>query len=135
MLEMLSRSASLRCYVPRQNRTYTTKPSGLRAVPTLDDASLTTFRDNAFVPAVPSLLPRGSFSSIPAIPKWFDASSGTPSHPILHTAYLKKWGSTVVPLEITNEGGRFAQMHQPLQFFLECVIHPSWNQIRSANQL
>lgn len=132
---MLSRSASLRCYVLRQNRTYTSKPSGLRAVPILGDASLTTFRDNAFIPAVPSLLPRGSFSSIPAIPKWFDASSGTPFHPILNTAYLKKWGSTVVPLEITNEGGQFAQVHQPLQFFLECVIHASWDWEQLADQL
>lgn len=124
---MLSRSASLRCHVLRQTRTYTTKPSDLRAVTTLGDGSIITFRDNAFVPAVPSLLPRGSFSSIPAIPKWFDASSGRLSRPILNTAYLKKWGSTVVPLEITNEGGQFAQVHQPLQFFLECVIHASWD--------
>jgi hypothetical protein len=105
----------------RHSRHYTAPASSFRAVQTLPDASLTTFRDNAFVPAVPSLVPRGSFSSIPAIQRWFNESSKHNGHYHLNVPYLKRWGSAVVPLEITNEDGKFAQIHQPLQFFLECV--------------
>jgi O-acetylhomoserine/O-acetylserine sulfhydrylase-like pyridoxal-dependent enzyme len=105
----------------RHSRHYTAPASSFRAVQTLPDASLTTFRDNAFVPAVPSLLPQASCSSIPAIQKWFHKSLQDSARYHLNTNYLKKWGSAVVPLEITNEDGKFAQIHQPLQFFLECV--------------
>jgi hypothetical protein len=103
----------------RHSRLYTTSTSSFRAVPTLPDASLTTFRDHAFNPAVPSLLPPGSFSSIPAIQKWFLDSTQQGAGCHLNINHLKKWGSAVVPLEITNEDGKFAQIHQPLQFFLE----------------
>jgi hypothetical protein len=70
---------------------------------------------------VPSLLPSGSFSSVPAIQKWFleSANQGAGCH--LNIEYLKKWDSAVVPLEITHEDGKFAQINQPLQFFLEYV--------------
>jgi hypothetical protein len=90
-------------------------------VPTLPDASLNTFRSQAFIPAVPSLLPQGSFSSIPAIQKWFHEPSEHGARCHINAAYLNKWGSAVVPLEITNEDGKFAQIHQPLQFLLEYV--------------
>jgi hypothetical protein len=100
---------------------HTISTSSFRAVPTLPDASLTTFRDHAFNPAIPSVLPRGSFSSIPAIQKWFLESKEHGASCHLNTIYLKKWGLAVVPLEITNEDGKFAQIHQPLQFLLEYV--------------
>lgn len=105
----------------RHSRHYSTSLSSFRAVPLLLDASLNTFRDQAFNPALPHLLPQGSFTSIPAIQKWFHEPSehNTPCH--LNTAYLKTWGPAVVPLEVTNEEGKFAQIHQPLQFFLEYV--------------
>lgn len=96
-----------------------TPTATLRAVPILPDASLKTFRNQAFVPTVPHLLPRGSFTSIPAIKKWFHESPEHGARYHLDTKYLKKWGSAVVPLEITNEDGKFAQIFQPLQFFLE----------------
>jgi hypothetical protein len=51
----------------------------------------------------------------------------------LNTAYLKKWGSAVVPLEITNEDGKFAQIHQPLQFFLEYALMIRTKRYPSAN--
>lgn len=116
---MLAKSASLPSRLLHCGRFYTTSSSSFHAVPILSDASLTTFRDHAFVPAVPFLLPRESFSSIPAIQKWFRESLEQADCCHLNAAYLKKWGSTVVPLEITNEDGKFAQIHQPLQFFLE----------------
>jgi hypothetical protein len=131
---MLTKSTSLPSQLLRHSRHYTAPTSSLRAVPTLPDASLTTFRNLAFTPAVPCLLPRGSFSSIPAIRKWFLESSEHGVRYHLNTAYLKKWGPAVVPLEITNEDGKFAQIHQPLQFFLEYALiirtkqrHPSAN--------
>lgn len=118
---MLAKSASLPSRLLQRSKFYTTSSSSFHAVPILPDASLTTFQDHAFVPAVPVLLPRDSFSSIPAIRKWFLESSDRAGHYHLNTVYLKKWGITVVPLEITNEDGKFAQIHQPLQFFLEYV--------------
>ncbi|CAD0083272.1 unnamed protein product [Aureobasidium vineae] len=129
MLLGVAKSASLPSRLLHRSRFYTTPTSSSRAVPILPDASLTTFRDHAFVPAVPSLLPRGSFSSIPASQTWFHESSERDDCCHLNTAYLKKWGSTVVPLEITNKDGTFAQIHQPLQFFLEYVVS---SQVRVA---
>ncbi|KAI5206210.1 Clavaminate synthase-like protein [Aureobasidium subglaciale] len=116
---MLERVGFSRSCLLRQSRAYSTTSSSLRDVPILQDASLTTFRNHAFTPAVPSLLPRGAFCSIPATKRWFKESLERESQPGLDTIYLKKWGSTIVPLEITNEGGQFTQVHQPLQFFLD----------------
>jgi hypothetical protein len=117
-----------------QHRLYSSKTASLGAVPVLAEHSLTLFREQAFAPASPALLPRGSFSHVPAIQKWFQPSAELPACSALNTVYLKKWASTIVPLEITNDAGQFAQVHQPLQFFLECVplLHQS-DQARQTN--
>jgi hypothetical protein len=120
-LVMLTKFTPWPSQLLRHSSHHTISTSSFRSVPTLSDASLTTFKDHAFNPAVPSVLPRGSFLSIPAIQKWFLESTEHGARCRLNTVYLKKWGSAVVPLEITNEDGKFAQIHQPLQFLLEYV--------------
>ena len=97
-------------------RAYTTARKAL-PVPVLATTDLETFRQEAFQTEQPALLPRGSFKSLPAIQKWFDSSSGAT---ILNRSYLARFGSTTVPLEISNNG-QFARTEQPLAFFLECV--------------
>lgn len=91
-----------------------------RAVPILGDASLDTFRRDAFEPATPALLPRNHFADMPAIRKWFVASNGEKGALTLNTTYLAKFGSTIVPLEISNNN-EFARIEQSFSFFLECV--------------
>ncbi|KAI7188379.1 cytochrome P450, partial [Hortaea werneckii] len=104
----------------------------LRSVPTLPDASIDTFRQQAFEPATPALLPRGTFNHVPAIAKWFLKASGKGSSVLeINRSYLSNYASTLVPVEITNQDN-FARIEQPLSFFLECVYsHPSTSTYRS----
>lgn len=103
-----------------QARCYSTKAT--RSVPTLPDATLETFRQHAFEPAVPALLPHGCQAHIPAVTKWFkqpgdkDKSKATR----LNTRYLSGFGGVSVPLEITNNG-EFVRIQNSLGFFLEFV--------------
>ena len=103
-----------------QARCYSTKAA--RTVPTLQDASLETFRQNAFEPAVPALLPRGCQAHMPAVTKWFKQPGGKNKSKAtrLETRYLSVFGSTSVPLEITNDGN-FVRIQHSLGFFLEFV--------------
>ncbi|KAK4506984.1 hypothetical protein PRZ48_000718 [Zasmidium cellare] len=92
---------------------------GPRPVPILPDASLETFVNNAFNPAVPARLPPKHFADIPATTKWFTKpTSTTPTR--LNISYLSKYGATLVPLEISHEN-HFTRIQQSLSFFLECV--------------
>ncbi|TKA59263.1 hypothetical protein B0A55_11143 [Friedmanniomyces simplex] len=101
----------------RRCRSYTTK-HGLRPVPILSDAGLETFRKDAFEPATPAILPRQTFSQLPAVQRWFlTASDGRLT---LNRPYLARFGSTIVPLEISSND-RFTRIEQSLSFFLECV--------------
>ncbi|KAK6443411.1 hypothetical protein LTR95_000237 [Oleoguttula sp. CCFEE 5521] len=89
-------------------------------VPTLPNSNTETFRELAFTASTPYLLPRHYFAHIPAITKWFTAPTRPDDAASLNTRYLSRFGSTIVPLEITNEGN-FTQIQQSLSFFLECV--------------
>ncbi|KAK0810250.1 hypothetical protein LTR02_010218 [Friedmanniomyces endolithicus] len=103
--------------VSSQCRSYTTK-HGLRPIPILPDATLETFRKDAFEPATPALLPRQTFNQLPAVRRWFiPASNGNVA---LNRHYLARFGATIVPLEITNND-KFTRIEQSLSFFLECV--------------
>lgn len=102
----------------QQARSFLTAAPSLRVVPILADGSLKTFQQEAFIPATPALLPRGTFTTIPAIQKWFPKSPKQNGSPTLNTEYLAQWAPTVVPLEITSDG-QFTQIHQPFQFFLD----------------
>jgi hypothetical protein len=96
---------------------FLTTGHGPRKVPILPDASLDVFREKAFHPAVPALLPPQCFKELPAISKWFTTSLNSEAV-ALSTEYLAQYGSTVVPLEIT-QGDQFARVEQELNFFLE----------------
>lgn len=102
-----------------QCRSYTSA-HGLRAVRILPNAGLETFRRDAFEPAIPTLFPRGSFSGLPAIRKWFTPSATSAGQAVLNRSYLARFGSVHVPLEITNNDD-FTRIEQSLSFFLECV--------------
>ena len=99
-------------------RCYSTK--ALRVVPTLPDATLETFRQHAFEPAVPALLPKGCQARIPAMKKWFKQPSGKRRATRLDAQYLQGFGSASLPIEITNNG-EFVRIQNTLAFFLEFV--------------
>lgn len=90
----------------------------IKAVPKLTDATLQTFRDQAFKVETPALLPKGTFADIPAIHKWFRTSAA----PRLNVDYLSRFGDATVSVEITKDG-QFARVEQPMTFFLEYVAH------------
>ena len=90
------------------------------AVQLLPDATLSTFRTQAFQPGIPAILPHGHFASMPAGQTWFLHSPELPDTAKLNTAYLSKFGDALVPIEVTDNG-RFVRVQQPLQFFLEYV--------------
>ena len=89
----------------------------LHTVPTPPDSTLETFRKQAFAAELPAVLPRETFKDLPAISKWFVEVSGKTS---LNRAYLARYGSAIVPLEISNDS-QFSRTEQSLSFFLECV--------------
>ncbi|KAK5120475.1 hypothetical protein LTR85_006130 [Meristemomyces frigidus] len=74
---------------------------------------------HAFDPETPVLLPRGTFESLPAVQNWF-AKTSDGQQVTLNRSYLSRFGSTIVPLEISNND-QFNRIEQSLSFFLECV--------------
>jgi hypothetical protein len=101
-----------------QARCYSTKAT--RSVPTLPDATLETFRQHAFEPAVPALLPQGCQADIPAVTKWFKQPGAKSETTRLNSRYLSNFKAVIVPLEITNNGD-FVRIENSLGFFLEFV--------------
>jgi hypothetical protein len=103
-----------------QARCYSTKAT--RPVPTLPDATIETFRQHAFEPAVPALLPQGCQAHIPAVTKWFKQPGDNEKNKAarLDTCYIAGFGNVSVPLEITNNGD-FVRIQNSLGFFLEFV--------------
>jgi hypothetical protein len=114
--DMLSRTACRDLVT--QARCYSSRASLL--VSTLSDVSLDTFRQHAFDPAVPALLPKGSHLDIPAAKKWFIQPIADGKPLLLNTNYLRQYGSAAVPIEITNDG-KFIRTENRLNFFLEFV--------------
>jgi hypothetical protein len=101
-----------------QARCYSTNAT--RAVPTLTDATLETFRKHAFEPALPALLPQGCQMHIPAMTKWFKQPSEKSKATRLDTQYLSGFKGASLPLEITNNG-EFVRIQNSLALFLEFV--------------
>ena len=104
-------------------QTFYSTTSTIRPVPILKDGTITTFRNEAFQPAVPFLLPRNHFALLPATKKWFLPSSSPHSHTRLDETYLSSYASAPVPLELTSSGA-FTQTTQPLSFFLSACATP-----------
>lgn len=86
------------------------------------------FRQIAFKPGIPVLLPKGHFSDLPAISKWFTTSHGTSS---LNIAYLYPLAASTsqAPLEFTPSRSTranyrtdgFARRELPLNVFLAYI--------------
>ncbi|KAK3056138.1 hypothetical protein LTR09_002644 [Extremus antarcticus] len=105
-------------FQPKRCRAYSNATeTQTRKVTVLPDASVDTFRSQAYGPAIPVLLPRHTFQQLPAVQKWFAIDTPTTT---LKRSYLARYGSTIVPLEISNNE-HFSRTEQSLSFFLECV--------------
>lgn len=85
----------------------------------LQDGRLETFREQAFVPSVPALLPRNHFLGLPASQKWFTSSHDDIAGASLDHDYLNRFGNITVPLEFTRGEGAFQRAEAPFQIFLE----------------
>ena len=110
---MLARAAA-NLPLSRSCRFYTTG-RGLNQVTILPDAELATFRESAFEPCIPALLPRRTFAYLPAIERWF--SDASTSDPQMNLSYLGPHGGTPVPLELSTET-HFSRSEYPLSLFL-----------------
>ncbi|GAM87767.1 hypothetical protein ANO11243_057950 [Dothideomycetidae sp. 11243] len=94
--------------------------SHIKQVLRLPDASLETFKSQAFNPGLPFLLPKANFADAPATSKWFRPGSTIKgeTNTALNTEYLNQFANVNVPLEITTSDS-FAQVHQPLLILLQ----------------
>ncbi|OAX82890.1 hypothetical protein ACJ72_02758 [Emergomyces africanus] len=121
-----------RSVLPSSTRGMINPSSLFRQLDTLPSHDIAAFRASYFQPQLPVILPRGQFDHLPAIQKWFSApssstsgSSALPSTNSLNYAYLEKYNSCSVPLEITSshdpaspKTATFQRLHAPLDLFL-----------------
>lgn len=75
-------------------------PLRWRSLNRLRDGSDDRFRAEAFAPALPALMPKGHFSQLPAIQKWFMHSGGSRAH--LNGSYLSTFSDAMILLELTQ---------------------------------
>ena len=103
-----------------------------RPIRLLEDGSLQPFRELAFVPSRPALLPKVYLNTLPSIQKWFRTAGhedeiGGMS---LNYSYLSSFGDVIVPLEFTrlstvssaanqDEDSSFVRADVPFSIFLE----------------
>ena len=85
--------------VPR--RTYCT-PLHWQPLGRLRDGSIQSFRQEAFIPAIPVLTPVKHFDLLPAKRKWFLPHENSPASSRLNRAYLGNFRDSLVPLEMTQ---------------------------------
>ena len=97
-------------------------------VGTLHDGSVETFRQEAFIPSLPIVLPPSQFLEIPALKKWFHHSETQPNSSTLAQEYLGQFRGSIVPLELTrlpsgpatrDTKDTFHRAEAPLGLFLE----------------
>ncbi|MCJ1475615.1 hypothetical protein MMC13_004278 [Lambiella insularis] len=93
------------------------------SLPVLRTADVSSFRDLAFVPGLPTLLPRKSLTAFPAAEKWFRPHRTRPDQLDLNYDYLELSGSSLVPLEYSSPLRAFIRSHAPLSLFLEWMKH------------
>jgi hypothetical protein len=71
---------------------------------------------------------KNAFRELPAIEKWFLASSTTSSSHELNTAYLEQYGDSIVPLELTRTSSdsttTFERFEAPLSLLLAHMTGP-----------
>ena len=103
-------------------------PSSWTALSILRNGSIEGFRKEAFLPSVPTMLPKGHFQDYPAVSRWFLTSQNDPTVDELHHEYLKEFGNAVVaqeysyfpkaPREAAIVGSLFTRQELPLSNFL-----------------
>ena len=100
----------------------------------LEDGSLQPFREMAFVPSTPALLPKVYLNTLPSIQKWFRTTRHEDEigRASLNYSYLSSFGDAIVPLEFTrlstissagsqDEDSSFVRADVPFSIFLEWV--------------
>lgn len=94
----------------------------------LEDGSLQTFREKAFIPSKPALLPKAHFTALPSIRKWFRTTQDETGGVVLNHSYLSEFGDAIVPLEFTRlstasaanpDEDSFQRAEVPFYVFLE----------------
>ncbi|MCJ1394816.1 hypothetical protein MMC18_007696 [Xylographa bjoerkii] len=85
----------------------------------LPNSSPSSFRDLAFVPSTPALLPRATFKNLPAIQKWFHPQASKANQHNAAHEYLRSFGAATVPLEYSSSTHKFIRSQAPLSLFLE----------------
>ena len=103
-----------------QRKFHTSQRHNYQPLKTLENDTLSTFQKQCFEPEQPALLPRGTFTSLPAITQWFKS-------PTLNTSYLRTHGrDAIVPLELTTtEEPSFRAFHAPFSLFLDWIDTPT----------
>lgn len=108
-------------------RTYTSTATW-RPLRALEDGSLQNFREKAFVPSKPALLPTAHFIALPSIQKWFRTTQDETGRVALNHSHLSKFGDAIVPLEFTHlsttsaanqDKDSFQRAEVPFYIFLE----------------
>src|SRR6266516_2891177 len=105
-------------------RPFTSQVKAIRQVLVLDDSSIDTFKLQAFKPALPVIFPHGYFKEYQAIQHWFELLS--PGMWAMNEPYLKPYGETMIPLELTKPDKSFQRFHAPLSLFLKYCASPSY---------
>ncbi|KAI9845319.1 MAG: hypothetical protein M1837_004941 [Sclerophora amabilis] len=104
---------------------------GIERLPTLRDGVVDHFRRECFKPELPTTFPRGWFSQLPAVNKWFTKSSSHERSNRLDPDYWNQYGDVQVPLELTRPGpldykgehsDTFSRFQAPLSDFLEWSV-------------
>ncbi|KAF2234820.1 Clavaminate synthase-like protein [Viridothelium virens] len=93
----------------------------------LSDGSVEVFREHAFRPAVPAILPKGSLHNLPAVSRWFERDRENGEIWRFNTSYLSPFGKTMVPVEVTQSNKlpsgdletKFLQQEAHLTDFIE----------------
>ena len=110
-----------------RRRTYTST-ARWRPLDLLKDGSLQTFREKAFIPSRPALLPEAFSLALPSIKKWFRTNQDETKGALLDYSYLSRFGNAIVPLEFTRlftapasvqDEDSFQRAEVPFSIFLE----------------
>ena len=100
---MIQNSSRLRFAFPSISlRRTSTSTARWRPLDALENGSLKTFREKAFVPSKPALLPKAYFGALPSIHKWFHTTQDETGIVRLNHSYLSRFGDAIVPLEFTR---------------------------------
>lgn len=98
----------------------------LQSVPTLPSWDLDTFRERAFIPQLPTLLPPDVAKQPPAFQTWLETSGQLR---ILRFDYLRRYENAIVRLELTRKDNKgtetFERFNAPLKLFLDSMQHQS----------